>query len=96
MLIDLKNSLLIPEKFLDAKKLRTLQGANQNSSLCSSDNDLLGSRVGATFHGRPIAVLVFWLKFLKLFANYFPNITVGAQLIERDENEFGKSNPYTR
>ena len=29
---DLKNSLLISEEFLDAKKLRTLQGANQNSS----------------------------------------------------------------
>jgi len=38
---DLKNSLLIPVEFLDAKKLRTLPDANQNSSLCSSDIDLL-------------------------------------------------------
>jgi len=58
----LKNSLLITKEFLDAKKLRTLQGANQNSSLRSSDIDLLE---------RELAVLVFWLKFQKFFANYF-------------------------
>jgi len=59
------------EEFLDAKKLRTLPGANQNSSRSlsrrfvvrgSSDNDLLG---------REVAVLVFWLKFQLLFTNYF-------------------------
>jgi len=59
---DLKNSLLIPEEFFDAKKLRTLPGANQNFSLRSSDNDLLG---------REVVVLVFWLKFQKFFTNYF-------------------------
>jgi len=43
---NLKNSLLIPEEFLDARKLRTLPGANRNSSLCSSDNDLLERIIG--------------------------------------------------
>ena len=52
----MKNSLLIPEEFFDAKKLWTLSGANQNSSLRSSDDDLLM---------RERVVLVFWLKFLK-------------------------------
>jgi hypothetical protein len=42
------------EEFHNAKKLRTLQGANQNSSLRSSDNDLLEKEV---------VVLIFWLKF---------------------------------
>jgi len=37
----LKDNLLIAKEFLNAKKLRTLKGANQNSSLRSSDNDLL-------------------------------------------------------
>jgi len=64
---DLKNSLLVSEEFLDAKKLRTLQGANQNSSLRSSDSDLLE---------RGVTVLVFWLKFLKFFADYFFNLGV--------------------
>jgi hypothetical protein len=50
----LKDNLLIAKEFLNAKKLRTLKGANQNSSLRSSDNDLL-EKEGA--------VLVFWLKF---------------------------------
>jgi len=53
------------EEFLNAKKLRTLQGANQNSSprfhRGSSDSDLLG-REGAVF--------IFWLKFPKLLTNY--------------------------
>jgi len=61
----LKNSLLITEEFFDAKKLRTLKGANQNSSLRSSDNDLLESEW---------VVLVFWLKFPKFFANYLFNL----------------------
>jgi len=55
------------EEFLNAKKLRTLQGANQNSSLRSSDNDLLGSEC---------AVLVFWLKFLKSSQTIFSNLGV--------------------
>jgi len=41
---ELKDSLFIDKEFLNAKKLRTLQGANQNSSDESeSDNDLLGT-----------------------------------------------------
>ena len=59
-----KDSLLIVEKFLDAKELRTLQGANQNSSLRSSDSDLLGSKC---------VVIVPWLKFQDFFANYLLN-----------------------
>jgi len=46
-----KNSLLMPEEFLDAKKLRTLQGANQNSSLRSSDSDLLEENQPSSFFG---------------------------------------------
>jgi len=46
-----KNSLLMPEEFLDAKKLRTLQGANQNSSLRSSDSDLLEKKQPSSFLG---------------------------------------------
>jgi len=56
--------LFIAEEFLNAKKLRTPQGANQNSSSDeseSSDSDLLE---------RELVVLVFWLKFEELFANY--------------------------
>jgi len=33
--------LFISKEFLHAKKLQTLQGENQNSSLRSLDNDLL-------------------------------------------------------
>jgi len=53
-----KDSLFITKEFLNAKKLQTLQGANQNSPRFyrGSDNDLL-VREGAVF--------VFWLKFLK-------------------------------
>jgi hypothetical protein len=34
--------LFIAAEFLNAKKLQTLQGANQNFSFHSSDSDLLG------------------------------------------------------
>jgi len=44
---NLKNSLLIPEEFLDAKKLRTLPGANRNSpDKSGSNNDLLEGIIG--------------------------------------------------
>ncbi len=43
---ELKDSLLIAKEFLNAKKLRASQGANQNSSLRSSDNDLLERQEG--------------------------------------------------
>jgi len=38
---DSKDSLLITGEFFTGKKLRTPQGANRNSSLRSSDSDLL-------------------------------------------------------
>jgi len=44
---ELKDSLFITKEFFDAKKLRTLEGANQNSSpdkLGSWDSDLLGRK----------------------------------------------------
>jgi hypothetical protein len=76
---DLKNSLLIPEEFLDAKKLRTLKGANQNSSLRSSNSDLLG---------REEVILVFWLKFPKFFSNYFSN-----PVVVKGKDSFQKTAP---
>jgi len=54
---DSKDSFLITGEFFGAEKLRTSQGANQNSSLRSSNNDLLE---------RGSAVLVFWLKIPKV------------------------------
>ena len=38
----MKDSLFFAEEFFEARKLRTVQGANRNSSLRSSDSDLLG------------------------------------------------------
>jgi len=58
----LKNSLLIPEEFLNAKKLQTLQSANQNSSLRSSDSDLLE---------KVPAVLVFLAKIPEVLCKLF-------------------------
>jgi len=56
------------EEFLNAKKLRTLQGANQNSpDKSGSNSDLLE---------RENVVLVFWLKFPKLFTNHLLNVVV--------------------
>jgi len=65
-----KYGLFIPKEFLDAEKLRTLQGANQNSSSDeseSSDPDLSGLE-------RESTVLVLRLKFQKLFTNHILNL----------------------
>jgi len=53
--------LFITGEFLNGKKLRSPQGANQNSSLRSSNSDLLEKEV---------TVLVFWLKFPRFFTSY--------------------------
>jgi len=62
---DSKDSLLITEEFFGAEKLRTSQGANQNSSLRSSNSDLLETES---------AVLVFWLKIPKVLRKLSLNL----------------------
>jgi len=63
--LDSKDSLFITQEFLYGKKLRTQYGANQNSSLRSSNIDLLR---------RKKAVLVFCLKFHEFFTDYLLNV----------------------
>jgi len=65
----LKDSLLIPGEFFNAKKLQTLQGAKINSSDKSESNRFLLER--------RLAALVFWLKFQELFTNYLSNVRSG-------------------
>jgi len=62
-----KDSLLITGEFFGAKKLRTSQGVNQNSSLRSSNSDLLE---------RESAVLVFWPKIPKVLRKLSLNLRI--------------------